>query len=225
MADPILDPYVSNPPPPSRSPSGVARIVAAAALGAVLAGTCVFWMKPPSILPPASATRTEVAPTPNVVLAVKSLARLESVTFHMERAIDLADHQSKLFGLVRAKDAILLLAVGDVVAGCDLSTIGENDVDADFEQRRVTVRLPEPKVFSARLDEQKTRVFARKTDALASRHEDLEERARREAVKTMETAAIEAGILDRARGGAESAVKGLLTSAGFREVRIEFRSE
>jgi hypothetical protein len=159
------------------------------------------------------------------VLAMRNMARLESTTFHMERAVDLADHQSKLFGLVQAKDAILLLAIGEVVAGCDLSGITEQDVDVDFERKRVTVRLPEPIIFSTRLDESKTRVFSRKTEALASRHEDLEERARREAVKTMEAGAIEAGILDKARAGAETAIRSLLTSTGFQEVKVEFRGK
>ncbi|MBM4434817.1 MAG: hypothetical protein FJ028_06925 [Chloroflexi bacterium] len=55
---------------------------------------------------------TALRPSPSVVLAVRDLARLESVEYHVERVIDLRDRQSLLFGLVRTRDAILFVAVG-----------------------------------------------------------------------------------------------------------------
>lgn len=190
------------------------------ALAAVLA--LIFHLVS-STVPSASATRTEVRPTPDVLLAVKSLARLETQSYHLERVVDLSDHETHVFGLLQAKDAILLVAVGDVVAGVDLEHVAAGDVDTDWTSRRVTLRLPPPSVFSATLDEKATRVYSRSTDLLAARHEDLEDRARAEAVRSMEKSAVDQGILDRARRDAERALSALLRSVGFEDVRIEWK--
>ena len=212
-------------PPVSRSPGVVWVLLLIAMIALAVVGALLVVRLSTPILPPASTTRSEVRPTPNVVLAIRNLSRLEAVTFHMERVVDLADHQTHLFGLIEAKDAMLLVAVGDVVAGVDLGKLREEDVTSNFEQRSVSVRLPPPEVFSTTLDNEKTRVYMRSTDTLASRHEDLEERARREAASGMEKAAREGGILDRARGGADHTVRSLLKSAGFEKVEIEWRKE
>jgi hypothetical protein len=176
-----------------------------------------------SSLPQATTTHTELRPTPDVLLAVKSLARLETQSYHLERVVDLSDHETHVFGLLQAKDAILLVAVGDVIAGVDLEHVTAGDVDTDWTNKRVTMRLPPPSVFSATLDEKATRVYSRKTDLLAARHEDLEDRARTEAVRSMEKAAIDQGILDHARRDAERALTALLRSVGFDDVRIEWK--
>ena len=60
-----------------------------------------------------SSSSIEVRPTPNVIVAVHDLARLETADYHIERVIELADEQSRLFGLLRAKDALLPLDLGE----------------------------------------------------------------------------------------------------------------
>src|SRR6185312_13759000 len=114
--------------------------------------------------------------------------------------------------------------VGEVVAGVDLEQVTPSDVDTDWTRRSVTLRLPPPSVFSAKLDEKATRVYSRTTDLVAARHEDLESRARAEAARSMETAAVDHGLLDRARGDAERVLTGLLRSLGFGEVHIEWKA-
>jgi uncharacterized protein DUF4230 len=224
--EPLQDPLVASAPANAapKQPSSAWKVAVAAIGAATLAAAVTMAVKPTnvSLLPPATTTVTEVAPTPDVVLAIQNLAKLESVTFHMERVVDLADKQKRLYGLVEAKDAILLVAVGDVIAGCDLSQIKREDVTSNFAERRVSVRLPAPKVLSASLDEKATHVFSRSTDTLAARHEDLEARARQEALRTMQKAAEEQGIQDKARASAEGAVRGLLEAAGFKEIDISF---
>jgi hypothetical protein len=225
------------PPTPPAGPSLLQKVVAVVGaswliliggvLGVAGAGALVLHLAVPAltpVIPPFQETRAEVVPTPDVVLAVHSLGRLETESYHMERVVDLTDHQTHLFGLVSTRDAILLVAVGDVVAGVDLEHL-VGDVDADWEHRRVTLRLPPPAVFSSTLDEQATRVYSRTTDLIASRHEDLESRARAEAARTMEKAAIDHGLLDRARGDAERVMTGLLRSLGFSDVHVEWKKE
>jgi hypothetical protein len=183
---------------------------------------------PPSlslpVIPPLSSSVTIVHPTPNVLVAVKDLARLESASFHMERVIDLTDKQSLLFGLVQSEDAILLVAVADVSAGVDLQQLKADDIVADAPQKRMTITLPGPEVFHAELDNSKTYVHTRHTGALASRKENLETRARQEAERSLIEAALQAGLLSRASDNARRAVEGLVRGLGYEQVEVKVRA-
>jgi uncharacterized protein DUF4230 len=222
--------------PANRAPSTLlARVVAIVgaswliliggvlALAAALAMVFHVAMTALTAVPQATTTRTEIRPTPDVLLAIKSLARLETQSYHLERVVDLTDHETHFFGLLPAKDGILLVAVGDVVAGIDLEHVTAGDVSTDWNARRAVLDLPPPTVFSATLDEKATRVYSRSTDLLASRHEDLEDRARAEAVRSMEKAAVDQGILDHARTDAEKSLTALLRSLGFSDVKITWK--
>ena len=176
----------------------------------------------PAPAAPASSV-TIVRPTPAVLRAIRDLSRLESAEYHMERVVDLSEKQSRFFGLIQAEDAILLVASGDVVAGVDLSKIGEADVVIDAEKKRARIILPPPEILSSRLDNERTYVHTRKTDVLASRKESLESRAREEAERSIVDAAKEAGILDRAKQNARRTVEGLVRALGYGEVEVDFR--
>jgi hypothetical protein len=176
-------------------------------------------------LPRGPAPTVSARPTPNVVLAVRDLSRLEAASYHMEKVVELTDRQSRFFGLVEAKDALLLVAVGDVVAGVDLSKVGDGDVQLDATVNGVRVRLPRPEVLSASIDEAQTRVYERTTDVMASRNEQLEGLARQEAERAIRQGALDGGILDRARASAERTVRTLLLSLGFARVEITWGGE
>ncbi len=176
----------------------------------------------------------DVRDTPAVVTGLRDLARLETASAHVERVIDIRDRQSRLFGAVEAEDAILLVAAGDVVAGVDLTTLTDGDIVVESgaelvhgEQERlyqnVVVTLPMPIVFSARLDNARTYVHTRDTDALARRNETLETRARQEAESTLQAAALDNGLLTRAQANAETTISALLRSLGFDHVTIQWR--
>jgi hypothetical protein len=156
-------------------------------------------------------------------VAVRDLARLESAQYHVERVIELRDRQSRFFGLVTAEDAILLVAVGEVTAGVDLSLLREADVAVDRAGGMARLTLPAPQVLSVRLDNGRTWTYSRTTDLLAQRHEDLETRARQEAERTLEQSALEGGILDRAREQAARTIESLVHSLGYAEVTIAWR--
>jgi hypothetical protein len=171
---------------------------------------------------PASLESVTSRPTLSVVLAVRDLSRLEAASFHMEKVIELTDEQSRLFGLVTARDQILLVAVGDVVAGVDLAKLGDTDVAVD-PGGGVRVVLPAPEVLSTAIDEAQTHVYGRTTDLLAARKDELEGLARKEAAEQLEKGARAGGILDRARASAERTVRALLQSLGFKRVIVEWR--
>lgn len=161
--------------------------------------------------------------TPSVVLAVRDLARLETAEYHIERIVDLRERRSLLFGLIKTQDAILFVAVGQVTAGVDLGELTEADVKVDQASGIAEVRLPAPMVFSTRLDNDRSWVYARTTDALARRHEDLETRARQEAQRTLEQAALAGGILERAQENAERTVAAFVRSLGYTTVTISWK--
>ena len=170
-------------------------------------------------------TVTVVRPTPDVIVAVRDLARLESAQYHVERVIDLRDRQQRLFGLVEAEDAILMVAAGEVTAGVDLTKLEDGDVVVDPEAGTAEIVLPPPEVLITRLDNDRTYVHTRETDALARRSETLETRARQEAERTLRDSALEGGILDRASRNAEQTVEVLVRSLGYDQVTVRTRSE
>lgn len=174
-------------------------------------------------VPPANESHIEVRPSPNVLVAIQELSRLESVSFHMERVIELTDAQTHLWGLVEGRDQILLVAAADVVAGVDLSQLHPEDITTDWPHRSVRIRLPAPQLFSVAVDEENTHVHSRSTDPLAVQRPDLESRARQEAARAMRDAALERGILERARQSAERSVRSLLSGLGFGQIDVTFR--
>lgn len=178
---------------------------------------------PAPLIPPMTSSITVVRPTPDVLVAVRDLARLESASFHMERVIDLSDKQSKLWGMISTEDAILLVAVAEVTAGIDLQKLTAADVTVDPARRTARIELPAPEVLHAALDNEKTYVHSRKTGTLAERRENLESRARKEAERTLIESARQAGLLKRASDNARRTVEALVHSLGYDKVDVSVR--
>jgi Protein of unknown function (DUF4230) len=177
------------------------------------------------VVPALTEHHEELVSTATVLVAIRNLARLESVSFHMERVIDLKDRQSHLFGLLEADDAILLVASGDVSAGIDLAKMRDGDVTIEPTTRRAQLTLPPPELLSVRLDNQHTYVHSRKTDLLAEREVELETRARQIAEESIRDAAVSGGILTRARNNTEHTLTVLVQSLGYDDVELTWRSE
>jgi hypothetical protein len=198
---------------------------AALLAGGVLVGVLGTRSLTPSLpsVPPLSSSVTVVRPTSSVLSKIKDMKRLESVSFHMERVIDLSEKQSQFFGLVQSEDAILLVAAADVRAGVDLGKLGPADVVVDVDKRTARITLPPGEILSSALDGEKTYVHTRKTGVLARRRENLETRARQEAEKTLVEAAREAGIITRAEENATRTVGDLVRSLGYAEVEVTVR--
>ena len=179
---------------------------------------------PTPLIPPISSSVTVVRPTPDVLVAVRDLARLESASFHMERVIDLSDKQSKLWGMLNTEDAILLVAVAEVTGGVDLQKLAAADVVVDPVARSARINLPAPEVLHAALDNDKTYVHSRKTGTLAERRDNLETRARQEAERTLVESARQAGLLKRSGDNAKRTVEALVHSLGYDRVEVTVRS-
>jgi hypothetical protein len=213
-------------PPPGAGclkPFGALLAIALAVLAAgvgLLVGRCSS--KPST---PAATSVSVLRPGPNVIVAVRDLAELTSAEYQIERVIDLTEQQTRFFGLVKAQDALLLVASGSVAAGVDLSQLREADVRIDEAQKSVHIRLPPAKILSSRLDNERTYVHTRRTDVLAERKESLETRARQEAERAIVEAARQSGILQRAQTNAQRTVESLVRSLGYGSVSVEVRAE
>jgi len=160
-----------------------------------------------------------------VITAVRDLARLETVSYHVERVVDLRDRQQRLFGLVQSEDAILLVAAGDVTAGIDFAELRDGDITFEEPSGRVTIVLPPTRIFTTAVDNERTYVHTRRTGILAERNEELETAARREAQRSIEQAARESDALVRARTNAEQTIRMLLRATGHDDVVITWREE
>ena len=201
-------------------PSSLKRVTLAML---VLAGLVLLWTQRErlSARTGSEPSVTQIGPdtyvrnTDTVLVAVRNLARLESVSFHMERVIDLKQEQQRAFGMVKTHDSILLVAAGDVVAGVDLSKLQANDVIVYPEEQRVELRLPPAEILSVSLDDKRTYVHSRHTTMLTTPGLDLETRARQQAASSIKDAALEAGILERASSTATQTLRALITSLGY----------
>jgi len=193
-------------------------LVALVALGA-------YWaMAPGGPLgsPKASPLRDLVPlPTPTiypssvtVIKSVQRLSRLETASYHIEKVITAETGQGPLGFLFG--DRLLLIAYGEVIAGIDLSAIG-SDAILRTDDGTVYVRLPDPEVFVAALNNEKTHVYDRKT-GMVGLNEELETEARREAERLILEAAIEDGLMEEATEGAEEVLDAFLVALGFEQV-------
>ncbi len=156
-----------------------------------------------------------VLPDPiSVIYQVRSLARLETIQYSVEKVIT-AETGQGLFGALFG-DRLLFVAHGIVVAGIDLGKLGPQDLWV--QDGVLYVRLPEPEVFIATLDNQKSYVYNRDTGILTHGDVNLETTARQVAENEVAKAAIEDGILNLARQNGENFLYRLLRDLGFQDI-------
>lgn len=159
-----------------------------------------------------------ILPDPvTIVHEVRSLARLETIHYTVEKVITAETGQGALGFLFG--DRLLFIAHGSVIAGVDLEKLEPQDVRID-SQGAVYLWLPEPEVFVATLDNNLSYVYDRETGLLTRGDLTLEAAARQAAEDEIRKAALEDGILEQARVNAEAALDRLLRAAGIERVHF-----
>lgn len=164
-------------------------------------------------------------PTPTVIVdpvtiihQVRSLARLETIQYSVEKVITAESGQGQ-FGFLFG-DRLLLVAHGRVIAGVDLEKLGPENLRV--EDNVLFVNLPEPEIFIATLDNEKSYIYDREKGILTSGDVNLETIARQAAEQEIEKAALEDGILELARQNAENYLSRLFREIGkYSEVIYE----
>jgi len=156
---------------------------------------------------------------PVVVEGVRELDQLATVRWTESVPVTRQSGGDVLERLFSGEE-VLVIATGEVEAGVDLSEVGKDDVRV--EDDTVTMRLPEPEILSASLDEEKTRVYDRDFSPLNVRpDDDLVEEARARAIEKVEKTARENGILQTAEANAEDSIRAFVATLGFKEVRFK----
>lgn len=150
-----------------------------------------------------------------VVREVRSLARLETVQYTVEKVITAETNQGP-FGFLFG-DKLLLVAHGTVVAGIDLGRLAEGDVTIDADGA-VYMVMPAAEVFVATLDNEKSYVYHRETGILAGGTKDLETAARLAAQEAILQAALDDGILETADTNGKAYLQRFLMALGLRSV-------
>ncbi len=156
-----------------------------------------------------------ILPSPiTIIHDVRSLARLETIQFSLEKVITAETDYGSLSFLFG--DRLIFIAHGDVIAGIDLGKL--ELADLELRDGTLYVELPEPEVFVTDLDNEKSNVFDRDTGLFTKGDINLESSARRVAEDELEKAALEGGILDLAQQNAEIYLGRLLNDLGYPEV-------
>jgi hypothetical protein len=156
--------------------------------------------------------------SPTVVEKIRQLSRLETVEYSLDKIVE-GERQSAYLPNFLAGDKLLLVAHGEVIAGIDLGQFKAGDVEVNGDT--VHVHLPPAQILTTRIDNGRTRVYSRTTGLLVQSDPNLESEVRQTAEQQIAQAALEDGILQKARQNAQTSVTALLYGLGFRTVHVE----
>lgn len=156
---------------------------------------------------------------PSVIKEIRSLQRLETTSFTIEKVIDAGTTNDNIYSQLLFGDKILLIAHGQVIAGFDLSQMSEKDIK--IKGTNINLKLPPPQILVATLDNSQTRVYDRQRGLLNSGEKDLESEARTAAEKSIREAACKGDILNQAADNGRKQITALLYAFGFTEVTLE----
>ena len=151
-----------------------------------------------------------VIPDPvSIVHEVRTLARLETIQYTVEKVITAEVNQGVLGPLFG--DKLLLVAHGYVIAGVDLGKLQAEDLW--LEGDTLYARLPQAEVFVATLNNEQSYIYDRTTGILTKGKAELETTARQVAEQD--------GILEQAQANAEAYMLSLLMKLGYEKVAFE----
>lgn len=164
-----------------------------------------------------------VIPSPIVVVQkLQALNRLETAQFVSQHVIEVKSESTWLPSFL-VGERLLLVAQVEVVAGLDMTQISPTDIEVKGNE--VAVTLPPPKILSVRIDEAKTRVFAREGGWLVFNPDiHLEREARLQALMEARQAALKRELIPFAQQKAEENLRAFLKTLGFKKVEIRWRT-
>ena len=165
----------------------------------------------------ARTTRIDTS-QPTVVMQIRRLARLETISFSMDKIVS-GTREGRVLPDFLTGDRILLEVHGEAIAGVDLGQL--TDADVKIDGRSVHVHLPPAQIFTVALNDAKTHVYERQTGLLVPVDPSLEGDVRAHAVENLRDSALAANILVTARQNACSTVTKLLLGLNFSQVSCD----
>ena len=158
---------------------------------------------------------------PHVCL-VHRLCRLgeegETVVFGMDKIVS-GGWESRFLPTFLAGEQLLLVVYGDVTAGVDLGRIDASSISVNG--RAIDIRLPEPEIFATRVDNERTRVYSRRTGLFTAVDPHLESEVRKEAEQQIRQSALDGGVLRIASANARATMTTFLRGLGFEDVEVQ----
>jgi hypothetical protein len=155
--------------------------------------------------------------TTAVVRQIRTLSRLETASFTIEKIIDEGTHDGVLKELLFG-DRILLVAHGEVIAGFDFANIEPAAIQ--MSDKSITIDIGKPQILLTRLDNSQTKVYDRQRGLLAPNDTNLESQARIDAESAIRAAACQEKILDTASENARKQLTALLQAIGFVSITV-----
>jgi len=152
-----------------------------------------------------------------VIKELRSLNRLETASFTIEKVIDAGTSGNALQEFIYG-DRILLIAHGQIIAGIDMAKLDEDAIE--IAEKSITLTLPAPEILVTTLDNGQTRVYDRKQGLLSKGDKNLESNARKVAIDTLTDAACQGKILQIAADNARKQLTAFLKAVGFTTVTI-----
>jgi len=157
----------------------------------------------------------------SVVRQVRSLNRLETASMRVMH-VSTTTQTYQLVPDALGGDELTFLAVGDVIAGVDLSLLNRDDVWKQPDGT-IVMRLPQAQILVTRVDNRESHVISRKTGLLRRADIDLESRARQRAEAEIRNESVRKGILNMASQNAETRLADFLHTLGFQQVKFVTR--
>ena len=155
----------------------------------------------------------------SVITQIQKLSQLVTVRYRIQRVVGMTEAKDPV-----GEESILLMVEGDVQAGVDLQHLTPADVTRG-KNGELAVILPAPLIVSASLDESKTKVWDRHITwwtPWVPYDPDLEHKARLRAAEDIRKAALDMGILEQARANAQTALRDLFGTLGWK-VNVKVR--
>ncbi len=154
-----------------------------------------------------------------VVLQLRNAADLTTAIYTGEVIVPISQDQVWA-SFVIGSTKLLYVAKGEVKAGIDLNRLTTNDVIVGTDSIRVT--LPAPVILDSKIDVNQSQIYDHQRSLFGPDVAvDLHQRAQREALRRIEAAACEGGLLQLASDRAQLVITRLLQQMGYPQVDVQ----
>ena len=216
----------SAPPPPRRPfPTGLVALGVAVLLGFLFVG----WVR--DLIPDLGNPFTEETVDrtgPAVLKSIRNLRDYRAASGHFEVIVDVERDTRFVPDQIKG-ERVLFVAVGNVDAGVDFTSLEEGAVEVSDTRRTVRLELPPATFRDPELDLERSYVYDRDRGAIDrigsifGDDSDLERDLYPLAEEKLASAARDnSGLLDRAERNTQIMLEGLLRSLGFTTVEVTF---
>ncbi|MCX5329530.1 MULTISPECIES: DUF4230 domain-containing protein [unclassified Streptomyces] len=172
-------------------------------------------------------TETHDRSGPALLESIQDLSRYDAASGNFQVVVDLEKDAKYLPDAIRGTRT-LYVGAGTVDAYVDLGKVAKDDVTVNEDRTTATLHLPHAQLGKPALDTDRSYAVS-KQRGLLDRLGDLfsdnpngEQAVQKLATKHIGDAAKDSGLTKRAETNTTDMLEGLLTSLGFKEVRVSF---